>query len=395
MTSSTTRDNKKILEQNQHVRDYLLNLKQWKNSLSNNSSNISQSHTTSTPPQPTTTVSGETKKNRENVIDAPTIDNTAESLKLKEKGNQMFAQQKYKEAIEYYSMSIQLDSTNSVLYANRAFAYIKLKNYTQAEVDCNRCLNLDPRNLKAYHRRGIARKELKKYDEAISDFKYCITNEPSNKDSQLELTKCIELKSLEPPKQPKPQPSIVPIENTVSKPSPTTPTTKIQPVITPSTNTPSTNTAITPASIPTTIKTTSLEEKLSKMATIKAPVPKQPPRNSFEFERVYLSFQGDESLFYQYFKMIDPKHIPRIIDEALTPQLLTSIISILASHYLVNSEFELIYPILNNLLKISRMSINLSAMSKEDKQNLKLLIDALSGKIAQDLVNELINKYQL
>ena len=44
----------------------------------------------------------------------------------------------------FYSKSIALDSTSSVVYANRALAHLREKNFEQAEEDCTMALELDP-----------------------------------------------------------------------------------------------------------------------------------------------------------------------------------------------------------------------------------------------------------
>lgn len=55
-------------------------------------------------------------------------------------------------------------------YANRAMAYLKLKEYKNCLDDANKALEIKPDYLKAYHRRGKALHALHKYEEAISDF---------------------------------------------------------------------------------------------------------------------------------------------------------------------------------------------------------------------------------
>lgn len=47
------------------------------------------------------------------------------SDQLKSKGNEYFSKGDYKNAIIMYSDAIQLNPSNSILYSNRAFAYIK------------------------------------------------------------------------------------------------------------------------------------------------------------------------------------------------------------------------------------------------------------------------------
>ena len=63
----------------------------------------------------------------------------------------------FKEAITYYTKSIEYDGTLAASYCNRALAYLKLKEYDKVITDCNIAISLDPNYLKAYHRRGKAK----------------------------------------------------------------------------------------------------------------------------------------------------------------------------------------------------------------------------------------------
>eukprot|EP01132_Coremiostelium_polycephalum_P001239 gene1239-1563_t len=397
-----------ILENNQYLQSYLSDLKKWESeqrqkdrifkenritTLNNNSSVKSTPPSSSSPTTATTTT---TTTNKSNILD-----NTNEAIKYKDKGNQFFAQQKYKDAIEYYTLAIQLDSSNSILFANRAMAYLKLKNYNQAEIECTRSINLDPTYIKAYHRRGLARVELKKFDDSIQDFKFVLKHEPNNKDTQKELDNAIKLKSLQPsttitppPQQQQTKPTITPTPPIVvplnkNEENKTTTTPQEPKII----ETPSTNSKLekpdlniqtlkpqttTPTPTPTTATTTtkspqlSLQERLARLSNIKAPLPKSAPKNSFEFEKVYNSLQGDESSIYSYFKLIDPSNLPIILNEVLTPSLFTSIISILDKFYLVNKEFELIYQILENLLKINKITLMIIPFMSTDEKKKQL-----------------------
>ncbi|KFK24401.1 hypothetical protein AALP_AAs74350U000300 [Arabis alpina] len=90
-------------------------------------------------------------------------------------------QKKFNEAIDCYSRSIAL-SPNAVAYANRAMAYLKIKRYREAEVDCTEALNLDDRYIKAYSRRATARKELGMLKEAKEDAEFALRLEPQSQE---------------------------------------------------------------------------------------------------------------------------------------------------------------------------------------------------------------------
>jgi serine/threonine-protein phosphatase 5 len=48
---------------------------------------------------------------------------------LKNQANKLFEDRKYKDAVELYTKAIDLKPDNAVLYANRAFAHIKMENF--------------------------------------------------------------------------------------------------------------------------------------------------------------------------------------------------------------------------------------------------------------------------
>ncbi|KAF8088674.1 hypothetical protein N665_0532s0037 [Sinapis alba] len=99
----------------------------------------------------------------------------------KEQGNEYFKQKKFNEAIDCYSRSIAL-SPNAVAFANRAMAYLKIKRYREAEVDCTEALNLDDRYIKAYSRRATARKQLGMIREAKEDAEFALRLEPESQE---------------------------------------------------------------------------------------------------------------------------------------------------------------------------------------------------------------------
>ncbi|KAK3102228.1 hypothetical protein FSP39_009756 [Pinctada imbricata] len=98
----------------------------------------------------------------------------------KDKGNEAFRSGDYKEAIAYYTRSIQLQS-NAASFNNRALAYLKEKEWMRAETDCNKVLTLEPDNIKALLRRGSAYKGKKEYSKALVDFQRVLELEPANK----------------------------------------------------------------------------------------------------------------------------------------------------------------------------------------------------------------------
>jgi len=73
----------------------------------------------------------------------------------KRKGNECFKANEFEDAVLYYSRSIFVKPDNCVVWANRAMAYLRLKQYEQAEADCTEAIRLDPTYIKAISRRAM------------------------------------------------------------------------------------------------------------------------------------------------------------------------------------------------------------------------------------------------
>lgn len=107
----------------------------------------------------------------------------------KDLGNGFFKEGKYEQAIECYTRGIAADSTNALLPANRAMAYLKVQKYEEAERDCTQAILLDGSYSKAFARRGTARTFLGKINEAKQDFETVLLLEPGNKQAVTELSR--------------------------------------------------------------------------------------------------------------------------------------------------------------------------------------------------------------
>jgi STIP1 family protein 1 len=70
---------------------------------------------------------------------------------LKEKGNAAFKREEYDEAIRQYSQAIQHNSTNPLLYTNRANARLKVKEWQGVIDDCLRSIELLHENMKGFY----------------------------------------------------------------------------------------------------------------------------------------------------------------------------------------------------------------------------------------------------
>ncbi|RLN29559.1 serine/threonine-protein phosphatase 5 [Panicum miliaceum] len=112
----------------------------------------------------------------------------AEELKLK--ANEAFKANKFSQAIELYSQAIELNSSNAVYWANRAFAHTKLEEYGSAVQDATKAIEIDPRYSKGYYRRGAAYLAMGKFKEALKDFQQVKKICPNDPDATRKLKEC-------------------------------------------------------------------------------------------------------------------------------------------------------------------------------------------------------------
>ncbi|KAK6979261.1 RNA polymerase II-associated protein 3 [Biomphalaria glabrata] len=131
----------------------------------------------------------ETKQDlsRDHLADEEKQERQKLAIHEKTKGNLLYTNNQFDQAIESYSKGLQYDPTNAVLLSNRAQAYIKLEKYPESETDCTLSLSYDPLNVKSYLRRATARFNLGQLDAAEVDLKRVLILEPNNKQAQDKL----------------------------------------------------------------------------------------------------------------------------------------------------------------------------------------------------------------
>ena len=87
----------------------------------------------------------------------------------REHGNKEFAAGQFPQAVKSYTKCLGLKKRNYIAFSNRAMAYLKMKEYIRAEVDCNSALSIEPGHVKSLVRRATARNALGKHRAALSD----------------------------------------------------------------------------------------------------------------------------------------------------------------------------------------------------------------------------------
>ena len=75
----------------------------------------------------------------------------------RELGNAAFARGDFEGAVKSYTVCLGLKKDNVTAFSNRAMAYLKLKEYNNAEADCSAALKVDKTHLKSLQRRATAR----------------------------------------------------------------------------------------------------------------------------------------------------------------------------------------------------------------------------------------------
>ena len=132
--------------------------------------NIGASCTTSSPtptPTPTPTPS------------PPPSDN--ESYEWNKKGNELFDQGRYTEALDAYEKARQYNPNDSIVHRNIANTLKQLERYGEALTAANKALQINPNYASAWNIKAVALKNLQRYDEALSAFDKAISLDPSSK----------------------------------------------------------------------------------------------------------------------------------------------------------------------------------------------------------------------
>lgn len=92
----------------------------------------------------------------------------------KEQGNDEIKKKNYEKAIEIYSDALKIDplnkKLNSVVYSNRALAYLRKGDLDKGLEDCNKSIELNPKYAKSYLRRAEIRMKQQQFDDAIADY---------------------------------------------------------------------------------------------------------------------------------------------------------------------------------------------------------------------------------
>jgi len=131
----------------------------------------------------------------------------SEANKWKDLGNQELQAGNFEKAIEHYSIGINIDEQNHLLYSNRSAAYAKVNRWNESLADATKCVLLDPKFVKVgfcqmfnvycwllrqgYLRKAVALQSLGKYTEAKTAYTQGLAIEPANAQMQSGYAECV------------------------------------------------------------------------------------------------------------------------------------------------------------------------------------------------------------
>mmetsp|Transcript_30281 Transcript_30281/g.81388 ORF Transcript_30281/g.81388 Transcript_30281/m.81388 type:complete len:555 (-) Transcript_30281:281-1945(-) len=106
------------------------------------------------------------------------------SVQERERGNALFKEGKYPQALEAYSEAMKRNPADHVPYSNRAAAYQKLMEWQLALKDCDKCIEMCPTFTKAWTRKGGLHYHLKEFHKALDAYKMALSLDESNEEAK-------------------------------------------------------------------------------------------------------------------------------------------------------------------------------------------------------------------
>jgi tetratricopeptide (TPR) repeat protein len=98
----------------------------------------------------------------------------------KQKGNDFYKNKNYSSAISAYSTAISIELGNTLLYTNRAAAYLMTLQYKEAIADCDKAISIDSTNSKAFFRKATGLKGLGNLNSAVEVLSAGLQLDPTN-----------------------------------------------------------------------------------------------------------------------------------------------------------------------------------------------------------------------
>ncbi|XP_019876272.2 STI1-like protein [Aethina tumida] len=108
------------------------------------------------------------------------MDENKSPEELKELGNNAVKENKFEEAILYYTYAIKQDASNYALYSNRSLAFLKVKQYFFALDDATETIRLNPTWPKGYFRKGEVEFITGRYVDAYESYAKALELKPDD-----------------------------------------------------------------------------------------------------------------------------------------------------------------------------------------------------------------------
>lgn len=103
-----------------------------------------------------------------------------EVQELKEKGNACVRENRFEEAMLYYTHAIKLDPKNCSLYSNRSLTFLKMQQYYFALEDAKETISLKPDWAKGYFRKGEVEFATYNFTDAILSYRIALSLQPND-----------------------------------------------------------------------------------------------------------------------------------------------------------------------------------------------------------------------
>ncbi|GFT94259.1 hypothetical protein NPIL_274991 [Nephila pilipes] len=130
----------------------------------------------SPPPKP------EPHKSKEEPMDVELTPEKKQAIEEKDKGNELYKERKFEEALAQYDKAIELDPVEMTFLTNKAAVYFELKDYDTCIKECEKAVEVGKENradfkkiAKAYSRMAAAYMKLKDYYKAKTYYQKSLT----------------------------------------------------------------------------------------------------------------------------------------------------------------------------------------------------------------------------
>jgi tetratricopeptide (TPR) repeat protein len=130
-------------------------------------------------PHPAVSATAQTPSPATQLSPPPVPDSNASPAELEEQGDQLRAQKRYLDSIDYYNLALK-KQPSAMLWNKEGMSYLLMQRPDQAAKSFDHAIKLDKRAPEAYNNRGYVEQMKKKYDKAIGYYKKAIALRPTD-----------------------------------------------------------------------------------------------------------------------------------------------------------------------------------------------------------------------